>query len=84
MTTQMSGVAPVVRTWSYYGGLDPVRTFRHGGSARAWMLMIDGEVGTVVETTTTTTTELKAPASRQVVMAPAQMASAPLEALNGL
>jgi hypothetical protein len=67
----MFGTA-VVRTWTYSGGLDPVKTFRRGASTRAEMPTNDCEVGTAVETTT----GLKTPPLRWVVMAPAQMTSA--------
>ena len=64
--------ADVVRTWSYCGGPDPVKTFLRGASTRAEMPTNDCEVGTVVETTM----GLKIPPLRWVVMAPAQISSA--------
>lgn len=80
MVTRISGAA-VVQTWSYCGGLDPVRIFHHAASARVLMLKNDCEVGTMVEMKMT---GLKAPDLRQVVIAPAQMASAQLEAQKAL
>jgi hypothetical protein len=65
--------AAVVQTWSYCGGSDPVKTSLRGVSTRAEMRTNDCEVGTAVETTT----GLKTPPLRWVVMAAAaQMASA--------
>jgi hypothetical protein len=62
-------VADVVRTWSYCGGVDPVKTFRSAASTGAEMPTNDSEVGTV----TGTTTGRKIPPLRwvQVVMSPA-------------
>jgi hypothetical protein len=52
--------------------LDPVKTFLRGALTRAEMPTNDREVEKLVETTT----GLKIPPLRRVVMAPAQMASA--------
>ena len=71
MTTYAFG-ADVVRTWSYCGGLFPVKAFRRGASTHAGLPTNDSDVGTVVETTT----GLKTP-SRWVVMTRVQMALAP-------
>ena len=67
----MSGTA-VVRTWSYCGGSDLVKTFLRGASTRAEIPTNDREVGTVVETTTGSKTH----PLRWVVMAPVRMTSA--------
>jgi hypothetical protein len=59
-----------VRTWSYCGGLDLVRTLRRDVSTRADMPTNYCEVGTVVETTT----GLKSPPLRWFAIEPAHMA----------